>query len=539
MKISAVTSRLVRRIDDHRSLSGGIAAALVAAVVLSRVGIDGFLFRDESIYAYSGQQFAHNVPPYVSTLDPKGPAASFLCGAAALLAHLVGVDDVLTMRVAFFVCAVLTAVAIYLLVLQVWRSPLAAFTSAVVFACFRGYAQDALRGPDAHTLGPLFAVGAMWFALRRQWFWAAFIASTAALVKQTYGMYGLVIVVAAVLFSPEQRLKAFLRALLGTVVPIALTVGYFAVEGALRPFYESAIAFAFTGLHRAVSLTVPERLALIAGVVSHAYQFSGILFWLGTALLIAVAVVVWVTWRGPRLRAPWLPTMFVIGLTMLGQWIYTSLDFISYDDLYQLLPYAAIGFGAAIALGVPRFRAALQARIRVGVAVAVTALVVLSCIWLTRDPKNDTRLINQRAMGCALNSIIPPHTELLALGDPTPLVLTHRRNPNRYIYLESGVARWKVEHTVGGFHGWAEQVTEPEISAIALNAWKGDLVPRMKKAIKRAGFEPRWVGTWLTFLRPSVLARAAAVGIEPTKRETPLPMRTTNRPYDVQRCPGG
>ena len=83
-----------------------------------------------------------------------------------------------------------------------------------------------------------------------------------------------------------------------------------------------------------------------------------------------------------------------------------------------------------------------------------------------------------------------PGTRLYAIGDPSPLVLTGRRNPDRFIYLESGVAKWKIDHTRGGFRGWVRQIRSSRASVVVLDGWDGARVPLMARALVRHGFSP-------------------------------------------------
>ena len=523
----------------YKAVAGGLVSTIVAAVLFSRVGIDGFLYRDEAIYAYGGQQMMHGVAPYASIFDPKGPAATIVCGAAAALAHLLGFDDLTVMRVAFYACAVLTALAVYLLALQLWHSVIAAVVAATVFASFRGYAQDALRGPDAHTIGPLFAVVCMWLTVRRNWFWAAFAGSLATLVKQTYLPYPILVVVLAVMGSPGRRGRALAASALGALAPIALVSLYFVVEHSFDNFVVSAIVFPVIGLHRAVPHTIPQRWGIIASTVSNQYQFSGILFFLGLVLLAAIGIGIVIRRRTRTTVVQ--PVAVIVGITLLAQAVYVSLDYLSYDDLYQMLPYGALGFAAAAALVLRRRRTSPRARSLLigGTTAALAALVVLSCIWFTRDPFNDHALPEQRATGCALDRIVPRNTQLYALGDAVPLVLTHRRNPDPYIYLESGVTGWKIDHTPGGFAGWVSQVTDPRVSTIIVQGWAGKRVEPMEAAIRRAGYRPGWVGEWYGFFDHAALANARAEHMRVTIWPSPWPETSSGASFREQRCGSG
>ena len=62
-------------------------------------GFDGELSRDLALYAYAGQQVADGVPPYVGVMNRSGPLAHLVPGAGAWVGDLVGVDDLLAIRV--------------------------------------------------------------------------------------------------------------------------------------------------------------------------------------------------------------------------------------------------------------------------------------------------------------------------------------------------------------------------------------------------------------------------------------------------------
>src|SRR4051812_12373815 len=151
---------------------GAVLALAVAVALFTRFSFDDTMRRDEAIYAYGGQQLAAGVPLYRGIFDPKTPVAQALAGAAAALAPGRGFADVHAIRVAFFVAACLSVVAVYWLGLVLWGSPLAALLGATGFASFRSFALDAVGGPDAKTPGILFAVVALALLVRRRWFWA-------------------------------------------------------------------------------------------------------------------------------------------------------------------------------------------------------------------------------------------------------------------------------------------------------------------------------------------------------------------------------
>ena len=204
-------------------LGGALVSLAVAFALYTRFGINGSLSRDEGIYAYGGQQMAHGVAPYASIFDPKTPLATMIAGLAATVARIVGRNDIYLVRVAFFLCACLTVLAVFLLAARLFGSTLAGVSAAVVFASYRVFAADALAGPDAKTPGVLLAVVAMWLMARRQWFLAGLAGGLAFLVWQPLVLYPFVAVLVALLTSPERRWRAAAWALGGPRYPCCLS----------------------------------------------------------------------------------------------------------------------------------------------------------------------------------------------------------------------------------------------------------------------------------------------------------------------------
>lgn len=523
--------------DGWLKLAGAAASVAVAILLFTRWSIDGSLSRDESIYVYGGQQLTHGVAPYASIFDPKAPVATFLCGLGAWLAHLFGVNDVLTIRVLFCLCSVLAVLALYLLVLRIWESVIAALAAAVVLACYTGFARDALTGPDAKTPGVLFLIVSMWLAVRRNWFWAGIFASLSFLVWQPFLIFPVMAVLAAVVGDKDDRLRALARAVAGVLVPIVATCLYFVAAGAWSDFVESTFEYPLTGVKRAPRETAITRVKHVFVVVHEYYQFSGVLFWVGAILL--VLVLAGRIWAG---RTNWRtafgdPVLIVVGLTGLFEFAYPLTDFQSYPDVFPMLAYPAIGIGAVVALAekhlsLPGVRQAVVA----SAGAALALLAALSGYWFTNIISNNTLLRNERATGCAIQRAIVPGTPLYSLGNPAPLVLTGRRNPDRYIYLSAGVDSWKVHHLAGGLGAWEEQIHRANPSVVVLDTWRGKLHQPLWHWLTAHGYNRWFIGQYRVFVTPAARSRAAGNGVQLTLARTHWPMRPDGTPFTKQAC---
>src|SRR3954471_8455468 len=212
-----MTEAPARKTPERRALllalGGGAVAFLIAIVLFTQFSINGNFWRDEAIYSYGGQQLADGVPVYSGIFDPKPPLPTLLTALGALSARAVSKNDLTAMRAEFFVFALLTVVAVYVLGLWLWRSILAALVGAVVFASFQGFAQDALAGPGAKTPGILLMVVSLALLVRRRWFLAGIAGSLAFLDWQPLGICAAAAVVGALLVSEESRLRRALIAL--------------------------------------------------------------------------------------------------------------------------------------------------------------------------------------------------------------------------------------------------------------------------------------------------------------------------------------
>ena len=267
------------------------------------------------------------------------------------------------------------------------------------------------------------------------------------------------------------------------------------------------------------------------------FGFSGVLFWVGLALLLLLAVAHLVRRREGLAASLRAPLVCIVLLTLLGEAAYAATDFQSYPDAYPFLPYPALGIGGAVAalLGLLRSSAARTAATAVVLAASVV-LTALSWSWFTNDRANDHGFGAQRSAACAVQRVQVPGTPIWSLGDPSVLVATHRRNPDRFVYLSSGVDRWKLEHTPGGFAGWTRQIQQARPSVVVIKGWAGPVRQRMGTWLRANGFHPGYVATWRVFLSPAARARAATHGVLPTPHPTHLARGAGGRQQSANTC---
>jgi hypothetical protein len=509
---------------ERRAWIGLLLTLALAAGLYTRFSIDDRLSRDEAIWVYGAQQFVEGVPYYKSIFDAKTPLAPALAAGGVEVARITGGSDIHGVRIVFLLFACAAAAGMYALGRALWGSVLAGALSAVAFLAFKGFAIDALGGPDAKTPGIAFAVFSMLALVRRRWLLGGALGALAFLCWQPFGIHMLVAPVAALAMSARgSRARAASRAIAGAVVPVAASFVYFWAANGLSDYVDAAFRFPVEGVHRAAQ-TTGDRVRLISDVVGQEYGvLHGWLLW-GGLIALGVALVVAV-WRGRRAWRTVVanPLICVVAPPALALIAFTLHDFEGYPDVYPLLPFAALGAGATALLA---RRRALGA----GLAAAAAALAGFTWHDYATAPPSIISLGVQQDHADGVRQLLGPRGRLYAIGDPTSLVLTHRRNPNRYIYLGSGVLQWMVDRTPGGLGGWLASIRALDPGVIVVHTFHPKaLAPRAFLHALRQGYESRWLGTWHVLVKPPLLRRAEAGGLVLSTRPPP-PASTLGQP---------
>ena len=122
------------------------------------------------------------------------------------------------------------------------------------------------------------------------------------------------------------------------------------------------------------------------------------------------------------------------------------------------------------------------------------------------------------------------------MGNPTPLVMLHRRNPDKFAYLGSGLDAWKVKHTKGGFAGWTAQVKASRASVIVLDIWRGTYRAPMQRWLSTHGYHRGYIGPWQVFITPKARRRMAVNGVAFRPKPTFWPHTTVRTRFTKTGC---
>jgi hypothetical protein len=485
---------------------GGVTVG--AAVVLGSKGWGGDLSRDEAIYAYAGQQLAHGVPPYASIFDPKGPVAAFLAAIGAKLGSATGHAELTGIRLIYGALACLVVAAVYLLARKTWNSTLAGLVASLAICCLPSFATNAFSGPEAHDPALLFLVLTLWLALERRWWVAGVCGGLAILAWQPLVLVLVVVLAGACVAEPghdgDTRFRRARGMLLGVAATLVACLVFFVVTRTVGVAFDATVRFPLEGIEHGHD-TLGGRLHAMVSAGSADGVARAVLWWLCVLALVVMLVRhVMATARGGSwsrlVRDP--VTVFVLApaVVLFG---YCLTDFQGPPDLLPLLPFGAIGVGGLV---VALQHAMAPERVGRVLSAAVVVALALGSFLLPTGERGG--LACERLQAQALREAVAPGSTLWSFGDPSPLVLTQRRNPDRFLYLASGAADWKVRGLAGGLREWEADIRRVSPDVVVFGGYQqGHIHDSLVSWFLRNGYRRTRVGPWQVYLLPDAHLR--------------------------------
>ena len=478
----------VRRVDPLL-----IGCCLVALVVYVLHGFDGLLATDEGIYAYAGQQVAEGVPPYVAIANRVGPLAHLLPGGAAAVGRLVGVDDLLAMRVFFMLLAVACVGLAYLVGRDVFRSRSAGVASAAALLSLHGFIELATYGPREKTPMVLFMLAALLAIAHQRWLTTGVMVSLATLTWQPSFFPLILATLVAVLLGLSVRKwwRALARVTIGGLVPTALTVGAYVAIDRLQMFLDCFVLINAKYTYQ-LRRSVLDDTAAAWRLMDKHYGASVWVIFAGLAALLVSAAVAAVR-RGDREPANAAQVGYGAGALVSIWWTFQALD--GWPDAFLVFPFAAVGVGSLVQLVVDRAPGKVALASTLAVAATCTAIGVGYSVG-----KHDDRLVQQRAATATVMEVLPD-ARVYSVRAPQALVLTHQRQGSRFQLFAHGMYQYLNDTYPGGIRGYRLWVVRHAPTVIALrDAEPWWLEPTIRSSYVKVGRAPGW--TW--FVRRDV-----------------------------------
>ncbi len=466
-----------RRIDPL-----GPLMAAAALVVCSVQGFDSILTRDLALFSYGGQQTVEGVPPYVGVLNRAGPLAHLVPAIGVAAARLVGMDDILAIRLLMLLISIACVWLLYLLARDLFNSRLAGVASASALLTFAGFVTYSVGGPREKTTLIFLVILAFWAVLKQRWLLAGACVALATLTWQPSFLTTLFAAAVAMAGLGRAMVPAGVRFAVGGLIPTAVITAGFALTGAMQEFLDGFVL---------INQRYTQQTGVLAdfvGTASFLYEGFGASLVVILAGLVAVTVFAAMRAREAfRCREARDLALVGIGAATVAGVIWSLYVFNGWADLVVLLPGAALGVGAVAA--------EVQARVpaRIAVPILVTWSVVCLVAGLISSFMNREDVLDQqRAEVAAMFAAVPSDATVMSIGAPQPLVLTHRTNPIRHQMFLTGLELYVDDTWPGGLDGLADWIGEEEPTFITVDhpGWYTWLAPTLEREYVEVGTTP-------------------------------------------------
>ena len=469
---------------------------LIAVLVYGQYGLEGKLFSDDAFMLYSGQKFAEGVPPYVSSFFNIAPLGPMLMGMGVWFANLMDTNDLMTVRIMFFLISCLSAVFVYFLGRHLFQSIPAGLFSAFAFLGFFGYAERAASGPRDKNVMVLFELLNLYLTCRKKWFWAGFFGSLAFLTWQPMAVFGLVTFILACAQPRPLRLFALSRSLAGITLPVILVLSYFQYHHALGALIDGAVRF------NLFYFPVTEQ-TIFRQVIAVFHGSGALLPVFGLLMMLCLyygRFSVNASVRKTLLHDDFAPILLSFPFPVIWS---AFLDFRSYDDFFVFLPFVALGFAILLNLAL-RHGPALTDSVKQKrpdrlITVGLCLTLISSAALTTRFNRHADLVIQQRA-AAEIERRFGRDARLLAINVPQVPVLLQQTNPSPFLYVFFNFDCWIDDHNPGGFDGWLAQMESfrPEVVVYSYNPCVH--MDKLRHWLN-AHYQPEQIGPWQVYVR--------------------------------------
>lgn len=484
---SRETASLVSRIADRlQSLDNRTIFVLV--IVASTFAFLPYRFWkqpsivDRANWDYFAQVIARGGIPYVDVVNIKAPLSAYIGALAILAGKLVGLRDIFAIRLVYLALADLVVAFTFVVALDYFKSRRIAVLAAAIMMAVDLFGDANCGGVQPKTPMILFGLMTLWSLRRDRPFLAGLYGMLSALSWQP----GLLFAgVAALSFSHYltrwRDLKA-LKVIAGAALPLAIFIGYFWIEGALRELYWWNIDYNLT-------IDAPRGLRTVEGIVDRfdrlmrtPYRRERIYF---LASVFGLLVVGWSQLReafrsGTRRLLDAAPDHSII-LAALIYFAFCTINIQGGVDLIPLLPFVSM-FAAVAIISLVGLIANLanRARLKVpqfavqqfGFAIALALVIVFSIgdvIWLRVWFPT---LQDQEAEVAQITSLLEPGDQIFVHGLAEILVLSGRTNADKHFFLDRGKDTYLDKVEPGGFEGWFSRLKSKRPKIVALERLK-------------------------------------------------------------------
>jgi hypothetical protein len=392
-----------------------------------------------------------------------------------IVSNWFGLDNIVTVRFIFLIFGCLSVVGVFLIGRTLFNSPLIGIFSSITMLSFYGFGLMTSFGPRPKVPMVFFISMAIFYTIEKKWFKAGLFGSLSFFTWQPAGIFLPLIIILSLTQEKIDRKLSFLRSLIGAAVPTIFIVAYFYFEGGLYEMINASYFFPFRYMEVSNKTFFSQILYLHSRAVK-GYASSIVAFYIG--LLMIFYFYYWRFRVKNSINETLLKDRFAILLLSFPPLVIWSFkDFQSFPDFFIFLPFISIGFGYFLSIITLKFEKTNYNGYRLlkkHFSSITIILIILSISFFNAYEGRSNQLLEQKSAATEIEKIFGEDAKILSLGDPTILVLLHKTNPNRYLFITRGFDRLIEDTYPEGIEGWIGDIEEYDPDVISFGIMKGE-----------------------------------------------------------------
>lgn len=469
-----IDSLLLSFFREDRSRRLGIAVFVFAVgLMLAYRPFSQMEIGDSAGYDYIAQSILRGQVPYRDVVDIKTPGSMYLSAFAMSAGKLVGLRDVIAVRLFQALLAGSLSLVIFLVARVYLRSLVGALIASVFPLMSYRFGEWTVGGTQPKLPMILFGMLSLLLIAKEKPFWAGVSSMLSFLCWQPGLMFtGVAFLIFSKYFRSWRDLRA-LKVIVGAALPLAIVSAYFYSRGAFGDLWAWTITFNYSVFRPETQRGPGQALNHLWGVTNKIYGLDVILVLAAIAGFFLFAVDrIRARLRGNRADALFRDSILIPPIIYFA---FCIINMQAGPDLIPFIPFISI-FVAWFLVQLGRWISGRAPGVRWDLLIPAGALLLMLFVALGRGLAYRTSpgftLQDQDARFKSISELLRPEDKLYVHGSVELLVLLNRRNMNAYTFLNQGIDGFAAARRSADFSTIIAEMESERPKLVALSRLK-------------------------------------------------------------------
>lgn len=460
---------------------------ILSMIIMTLYGFDGKLMNLASNYIYAGTQMMHGVPPYQSIFNQTGPVTPLLSGIIIYIGNLLGMDSIIFSRICYSLISSIGFVIFFWLIFDLFHSKYLALISFFILLNFHHFIQrSSCLGPEKKVLLVFLIISCFYLLNVKKHFLLGISTSLAILTWQPAGILPIAYFVSIFISKDKNQKQTLIIYLLGILFCTFFISLYFYLTHSFKDMLDGTLFFnLFYNQRPSKGWLYPIQ--QFVNIFHQSFPFSFFLIFVGFIILFFMPIIG--NFKNISLNQFFTNPIFCfIYTTFLLFLIFSFHDFQGIPDAFIFIPYLV--FILIFCLSIAHqwiMRPNLNLKFFNILICLICSLLYLNSLrnaYSTSISNSIYGIQYQRKGLSLLKNQFSPSLKFLSIGTSQILVLLNATNPNRFVFLATGIDTFIDNNEPGGFDAWIEGVKTYNPDVIGVKNTYGKHIPKLMQWIQ-------------------------------------------------------